>query len=188
MYSRGSAASGPSVQHDNVTKVAGRGTYDDAREADERQHEGHVGLGSGDATARLECIDGLPAAQDPHQQQALVTNISVYGRAVLRNDDRHWIRPTRAAPAGKKQKKCGGSLAAYAGGLGEATYICAHASVILLRSLLFLCGMDAARVGPYYGRSVLKVGGRFVVEGVGVGFLCDHLDVHAGLRVLDDRA
>ena len=71
MYSRGSAAPGPSVQHDNVTKVAGRGTYDDAREADERQHEGHVGLGSGDATARLECIDGLPAAQDPHQQQAL---------------------------------------------------------------------------------------------------------------------
>jgi hypothetical protein len=46
-------------------------TYDDAREADERQHEGHVGFSSSDAAARFERIYGLSTAQDPGEQQAL---------------------------------------------------------------------------------------------------------------------
>ena len=71
---------------------------------------------------------------------------------------------------------------------GKGTYIRSHAGVVLLRGLLLLCRLDATRVWAYYGRSVLEVAGRFVVEGIRVRFLCDHLDVHAGLRVLNDGA
>ena len=46
-------------------------TYDDAREADKRQHKGHVGLGGGDTTPRFERVDGLSAAQYSSQKQSL---------------------------------------------------------------------------------------------------------------------
>lgn len=50
-------------------------TYDDAREADERQDEGHVRLSGRDTAARFERIYGLSAAQDPREQQALSYSI-----------------------------------------------------------------------------------------------------------------
>jgi hypothetical protein len=176
---------GVPAQH-KCTKVAGQGrTYDDAREADEREHEGHVGLGGGDAAPRFERINGLSAAQDPREQQALQkTKVFVSLCSGVRkcvSDDGHWTRPTRATPA----RRSGGSVGRVCAG-GEATCIRAHAGVVLLRGLLCLYGVVAAHVGAYDRCPVLEVVGRFVVERIGVGFLCDHLNVHARLRVLDD--
>lgn len=68
------------------------------------------------------------------------------------------------------------------------TYIRSYAGVIFPRSLLFLPGVEAASVRAYYGRSVLQVVGCFVVEGIGIGLLGNHLNIHARLRVLDDNA
>lgn len=166
------------AQHDR-TNLQTELTYDDAREADECQYESHVGFSGGDAAARFERIDGLSAAQDPREQQALqqsersiqytacgwmleITHVGHYPR------EQH-LRNKKV----KRQRRAQED--------GKGTYIRAHASVVLPRGLFFLCVMHAGRVGPYHGRAVLEVVGRFVVEGISICFFCDHLYVYAGL-------
>ena len=64
---------GPCQQHRPTGKI--ERTYNDAREADERQDEGHVRFSGRDTAARFERIYGLSAAQDPREQQALSYSI-----------------------------------------------------------------------------------------------------------------